>query len=474
MGVSTGARSRAAYRLTSLVTAALVTAALVLLSCGRNGGGPQAVLHGPDANPIPSAPAAPRGPLSAEAEEGLEQLLERMEMLLERSRSVSPIEEIERLGAAGDPRVLWLLTDLFPFSNRDTVTAIREAFVELTGTEAAAAPEVADDGRLTMINRLIAWDVPPFPGYREYKWRLFRFIEPLWEPFFIDEDSGIDWRLVGWGGVAIDDRLHATPESRCLRGCIPAIDEPAVTGADGGDWYPDERLVFGVVVDGEARAYPKNVMEVHEMVNDTLGGRRIGMPYCTLCGSAQAYFTDDVEGFRPVLRTSGLLSRSNKLMYDRSTWSAIDTFSGAALSGPLREAGVVLTPISVVTSTWGDWKRRHPETTILERFRTYPLDPLRGRDDDGPIFPVGDVDQRLPIQERVLGVDAPDGPIAFPVAPAVTALRAGEAVEMDGVRLELEGSGVRAFIGDRDAAAHEAFWFAWSQFKPHTRLWQRE
>jgi hypothetical protein len=51
-------------------------------------------------------------------------------------------------------------------------------------------------------------------------------------------------------------------------------------------------------------------MEVREMVNDTLGGRDLGIPYCTLCGAAQAYFTDatppGVE--RPVLRTSGLLT----------------------------------------------------------------------------------------------------------------------------------------------------------------------
>ena len=38
------------------------------------------------------------------------------------------------------------------------------------------------------------------------------------------------------------------------------------------------------------------------MINDTLGGRDLGIPYCTLCGAAQAYFTDDVpEGVkRPV------------------------------------------------------------------------------------------------------------------------------------------------------------------------------
>ena len=227
MNVSMRARSRARRRVP-----ALIPAVLVLLSCGETAQGQPAdetpvVLYGPAGTPIPSAPAVPDGAVSAEVTEGLE-------ALFDRTVPGGPIEAIDRLGAAGDPRVLWLLTDLFPFSNRDMLTAVRAAFVALTETE--LAPE--DDGRLTMINRLIAWDLPAFPGYREYKWRLFRFIEPLWEPFFTDEDSIIDWRLVGWGGVAIDERLHATPEARCLRGCIPAIDDPAVTSASGGDWYP--------------------------------------------------------------------------------------------------------------------------------------------------------------------------------------------------------------------------------------------
>ena len=136
--------------------------------------------------------------------------------------------------------------------------------------------------------------------------------------------------------------------------------------------------MFGVTEGDEAVAFPRNIMEVHEMVNMTIGGRRFGIPYCTLCGSAQAYFTDDVpEGVEtPVLRTSGLLSRSNKVMYDLVTSSAFDTFTGAAVSGPLREAGVVLEQTSVRVTTWGEWKAEYPETTIIAEDggigRSYP------------------------------------------------------------------------------------------------------
>lgn len=414
---------------------------------------------------FPDAPAVPDGPIAVESREAIERILSVL------SGGIVPEEAIAVLGASEDPRVLWFLRDLFRFGTMSSAQEIFRAFTALTGVEppTRSINEVPD--------HLIAWDLPAYPGYRDDKRRVFGIIEDGWEPFFADEDSDIDWRLVEWGGVLIDDRLNGSPGVPCFR-CIPALDDPPVTPASGGDWYPDERLVFGVVVNGEARAYPRNQMEVHEMVNDTLGGRRIGMPYCTLCLSAQAYFTDDIPGFQPLLRTSGLLSRSNKLMYDLSTYSAIDTFTGQALSGPLHDAGIRLTPISVVTSTWGAWKQAHPDTTIIAQDggsgRFYPLDPLRGRDDNGPIFPVGDVDPRLPVQERVLGVIAADGtPVAFPVINTSLALQSGRQVVYRGISVELDGDGLRAFVGGRDAASHESFWFAWSQFRPQTEVWQR-
>jgi hypothetical protein len=226
-------------------------------------------------------------------------------------------------------------------------------------------------------------------------------------------------------------------------------------------------------------AFPKNIMEVHEMVNITIGGRRLGIPYCTLCGSAQAYVLDRVpDGVSPpVLRTSGLLARSNKVMYDLGTKSLFDTFTGRALSGPLQAAGVTLGQTTVVTSTWGGWKRAHPKTRIVAEDggigREYEDDPLGGRDDNGPIFPVGDVDPRLPIQAPVLGVIAPGGrPVAFEVDQASAALRDGEQVSAAGVDVVVDGGGLRAQTRTgRELPAHQAFWFAWSQFHPDTRLW---
>ena len=385
-----------------------------------------------------------------------------------------PTAAVRAIGQGSDARMAWYLNDLMRFvSSRASADEVMSAFEQLTG---AALPR---DSFTAMGDRVLAWDLPAPPGYREMKRDLFLMIDPRWQPFFDDAQSAIDWRQVGWGGVLMDDRPDATKGQSCPRGCIPALDQPKTTPAAQGNWYPDNAIVFGLVINGEARAYPKHMMEVHEMVNDTLGGRQIGIPYCTLCRSAQAYFTDRAGNFKPLLRTSGLLSRSNKFMFDLRSFSAIDTFTGQAISGPLHRANVVLPQATVVISTWSAWRKAYPATTILAEDggagRRYPANPLRGRDDQGPIFPVGPVDARLGVHEVVLGVLAPDGkPIAFSRAAAQLALKAGEPIRLGGVTVRGDADGLRGFAGDTEISSHEAFWFAWSQFRPGTLLWQRE
>ena len=383
------------------------------------------------------------------------------------------------IGESGDVRLAWLLTDLMRFvRSAATRSALVTAWSNLTGVELSNDPVAERSEWHSMTDHLIAWDLPAHPEYRKFKGELFTIIEPAWQPFFDDAEAAIDWRLTSWGGVLIDDR-HLGDLQPCSRGCIPALDDPTVTSASEGSWYPDNRVVFGVVVNGEARAYPKHQMEVHEMINDTIGGRRIGIPYCTLCGSAQAYFTDSVPADieTPVLRTSGLLTRSNKVMFDLNTFSIFNTFTGEALTGPLRQRGIALEQTTVVTSTWADWKQAHPETTIVAEDgglgRTYSLDPLRGRDDNGPIFPIGDVDSRLPVQAQVVGVITPDGvPIAFPVEHLKAALLEVDTISVEGVSVSGDGGGFVARLSNGEpVAAHQSFWFAWSQFHPNTLIW---
>ncbi len=475
-------RDRATARFTVLA----ITAAMVAGACSSASSTSAVDTTAPRStvalsNPEPGSPAnfgeppaVPSGPMDAEVVSAIQQIFG--PSLEDRIFDVEDRQALDVLGRSGDVRVAWLFSDLLRFVVGED-TRPRVLSNALMVTQLDLQPQ--DDWQL-FTDHLIAWDIPAPPDYLEAKKALFTLVDPRWEPLF-DSDGEVDWRHVSWGGVLIDDRPFGDPH-RCEVSCIPAADDPPTTDAAGGSWYPDDRIVFGVEINGEARAYPKHIMEIREMVNDTVGGRDVAMPYCTLCGSAQVFLTDEVDGFdRPILRTSGLLSRSNKVMYDLNTKSVFDTFLGRAVTGPMLEAGVKLPQVSVVTTTWGAWKAEHPSTTILGEGLDFDnpngFDPLRGRDDNGPIFPIGDVDPRLPVSEPVLGVVSPKSgnPIAFHVALAIATLQNGDSVEYDGVRLVRSGSGLRAIHANgHDLGGHQAFWFAWSQFHPDTVIWPVE
>ena len=389
----------------------------------------------------------------------------------ERTNPIDPTV-FDGIAEHDDPRLLWIIADIGQFVFRG------EPFDRLL--VAANSISGGDYTQRTLwkglSDQLIADDTPAPPGYVAWKQQLLTAVDVSWIHPFNDDQAEIDWRLVTFGGVLADTRPFGSDET-CS--CIPALDNPPWVPAADGDWYPDHRVVFGLEINGEARAYPLNIMEAHELVNDTLGDRQISLTYCTLCRSATAFFVDELPAdiTPPVLRTSGLLRRSNKLILDRETNSLIDQFSGTAISGPQREAGLALERITVVTSTWESWRTAHPGTTLMAgksgNGPNYPLNPLEDRDAGGPIFPIGDVDDTLLASERVLGTLALGEPIAFVVADAREALRDGDTVEFAGARAVLDGSGVRLVDAEgNDLASTQANWFAWSHRFPTTRLWQ--
>ncbi|MEM6462420.1 MAG: DUF3179 domain-containing (seleno)protein [Pseudomonadota bacterium] len=412
-------------------------------------------------------PSVPQGPLSEELQSAVQVAF--VDSIAQSSWGSAQTEALNAIAASKDPRLGWIISDLLRFASSPQLNAIlANAASELLGRDLSARNAW---GGVT--DHLIAWDIPAPPGYLDVKRSIFTSIIPGWDRIFVEGD--IDWRLVSWGGVLIDNRAHDRTDDVC--NCIPAADNPEVISADEADWLDDDDVVFGITINGESRAYPRQIMEVREMVNDTLGGRDLGIPYCTLCGAAQAYFTDRLpEGIeRPILRTSGLLIRSNKVMYDLNTYSVFDTFLGRAVTGPLAEKDLQLEQATVVTTDWGRWKRDHPETTVLKERYALGRDPdfRNTRDANGPIFPVGDVDPRLPVHEDIIGaVTASGKPVAFQRSKAFVALQNGEEIAFENVRLELDAGGIRAVDQDgSDLGSHQAFWFAWSQFHPETALW---
>ena len=412
-------------------------------------------------------PAIPEGPLPEALQAAVNTAF--IETMKQKRWEDPQTRALDHITKGKDPRIVWLIADLIRFTTDPELTLeLAWAASKLLGIE---APYLNHWGKIT--DHLIAWDVPAPPDYLRVKRAIFTTFVPEWEKLFVDGE--IDWRHVSWGGVQIDNRAFNATAKPC--DCIPAADNPAVTSAKEATWLKDDDIVFGIGINGEYRAHPRRIMEVREMVNDTLGGRHLGIPYCTLCGAAQAYFTDRLpDGIeRPVLRTSGLLIRSNKVMFDVNTYSVFDTFKGNAVTGPLAAKKLQLKQASVVTTDWGTWKKKHPGTTVLVEALALGnnFDFRNGRDADGPIFPVGDVDPRLPVQEDIIGVIAASGkPVAFQRTKAMVALKQGQRIAFENIRLQLEAGGIKAVGADgADLGSHQAFWFAWSQFYPETELW---
>ena len=338
------------------------------------------------------------------------------------------------------------------------------------------------------------------PRYADFKSALYSLIDPKFRAYFSAErTSKIRLDEVRWGGVAQDG--------------IPPLRGPKMIAASDASYLKDDHVVFGIEVEGDVRAYPKRILAWHEMFVDEVGGVPVAGVYCTLCGTVILFETVH-DGVAHELGTSGFLYRSNKLMYDRATQSLWNTIWGRPVIGPLADKDIELTRRSVVTTTWGEWRRRHPDTQVLSLDTGHSRDYSEGaayRDyfaTDELMFTVPELDRRLRNKAEVLALLLGDGqPLAISakyldkhriyhdrqggVDFVVLTDRSGAnrvyetggrrfatwdddrtAVDADGVAWTLHEDHLESAEGTALARlpAHRAFWFGWYAAYPDTRL----
>ena len=240
------------------------------------------------------------------------------------------------------------------------------------------------------------WDQPydPHPDYALFKGWLYGQIDRRFEEFFPrGVASLIRLDQIVWGGVAVNG--------------IPPLEYPPRLDAAAADYLSDDDIVFGIALEGEARAYPKRILAWHEMALDSLGGVELTIVYCTLCGTVIP-FESVVDGRHLTFGTSGLLYRSNKLMFDHETRSLWNTFEGVPVVGSLAGSDRRLTSHAVVTTTWGEWRSKHPATTVLSLDTGHRRDYSEGAayrgyfSTDELMFQVSSTDTRLKNKDEVL------------------------------------------------------------------------
>ena len=312
---------------------------------------------------------------------------------------------------------------------------------------------------------------------------------------------------------------------------IPSIDRPVFLRADSADFLKDKEPVLALEVDGEARAYPVQVLIWHEIVNDVVAGVPLAVTYCPLCNSALAF--DRRLGERILeFGTSGKLYRSALVMYDRQTESLWSHFTGEAVAGTLTGSRLDTYPVSTVS--WAQFRDANPDGLVLSRDtgfdRDYGRNPYPGYDDvnTAPFLFRGETDGRLPAKTRIVGIEidgdavaiklddlARRGVVEVTVAgrPIVVFHRPGTASALDAASVDdgvdvgttgvfvarVDGTSTtfkarngvfvdahtstawdvlgRATTGVSNAGAvlepvvHvDTFWFAWAAFRPASRI----
>ena len=280
---------------------------------------------------------------------------------------------------------------------------------------------------------------------------------------------------------------------------------------------------------GDARAYPLEILTWHEIVNDVVGGEPVIVTYCPLCNSAIA-FSRLVDGEERTFGVSGSLRLSDLIMYDRETETLWQQLTGEAIVGHHTGAQLEFLPAQLVS--FEEFRAAFEDGLVLSRetghARNYGENPYPLYDSTGrTFFPVGEFSDQLSAKERVLALEIAGETVAFPFSalselvvieaevggePVVAFWQPGQVSALDdafiigsrnvgsagafsplldGERLRFESrDGAITDVGTRSTwdvlgravegplagsqltplVSGNHFWFAWAVFQPETRV----
>jgi len=212
-----------------------------------------------------------------------------------------------------------------------------------------------------------------------------RYLVLLFVLFAASPAAADPWRRWMMDWPATDFSRYAVPLGEIRpagtgRDGIPSIDSPRFAAAAEAR-VPPQEPVLSVVIGGDARAYPLRILIWHEVVNDVVGGVPIAVTFGPLCHAALVY--DRRVGTHTLeFGLTGLLRKSDFIMYDRQTESWWQHYEGRAIVGELTGAGLV--PLPARLEAMERFLDRHPQGLIMiptdDALRPYGRNPYTGYD----------------------------------------------------------------------------------------------
>lgn len=263
-----------------------------------------------------------------------------------------------------------------------------------------------------------------------------------------------------------------------FRDDIPAIDSPRfLEGAERNGAIGMAERVLAIEYNGVAKAYPIQILDQHEVVNDRFDGKPVAITYCPLCGTGMV-FAAEIDGNPITMAVSGLVYNNNVLLYDRATDSLWSQVMMTAVTGPMK--GKQLTPLLSYHTTWGHWLETQPDSLLLSRDTGYRFDYDANIYEQYKrlpmvLFPTVHQDWRISGKSSVLGLVLGDRALALPFeeldqSDGILRVRVGE-TDVDVLWDKESSSAIVTDLNGNEIPSTSIYWFAWVAFYPDTELY---
>ena len=128
-----------------------------------------------------------------------------------------------------------------------------------------------------------------------------------------------------------------------------------------------DKLVIGVAINGEAKAYPIQLIGYHHQVRDTVGGTPVMVTYCTVCRTGRVY-SPYVNGKPEIFRLVGM-DHFNAMFEDATTKSWWQQATGIAVTGTLKGSSLPEIPSQQITLS--GWLQEHPGSLVMQPDTVY-------------------------------------------------------------------------------------------------------